>query len=80
MRRPHRPISHLNPPKWPGFLASSLLEVALRHPGLASCQTCPSARVNDTVSVTLGKRGLGQARLLPRLPQRLTTVHVRVVS
>lgn len=62
------------------FLVSSALHVAPGHPGLASCQTCHSARVSDMVSVTLGKLGLGQARLLPRLPQRLTTVHVRVVS
>lgn len=74
----------LEPPQTPELatvlLVSGILEGAPWHPGLASCQTCHPAQVNGMVSVRLGKLWLGQARLLPGLPQRLTTVHVRVVS
>lgn len=75
------PRGPLPPPTLATFLpVSSILEVAPWYPDLANRQTWHRARVNDAVSVKLGKLGLGQARLLPRLPQRLTTVHVRVVS
>lgn len=80
MSGPHHNISHFEPPTDYCPSGEQRSRGGTLAPCLANCQTCHPAQVNDMVSVKLGKLGLGQARLFPRLPQRLTTVHVRVVS